>query len=116
MKLTKQNQLVIFLNLFVCILTVVVAKFILVPGYANKEEVKQVPYDEEFDVSKQEFEFDVSDFAYKDLSYVDIVNMGFSSGISVVGSDFKISDDTLARLRYVIDNYGASTSFLIEAP
>ncbi len=113
MKLTKQNQLVIFLNLFVCILTVVVAKFILVPGYANKEEVKQVPYDEEFDISKQEFAFDVSDFAYKDLSYVDIVNMGFSSGISVVGSDFKISDDTLARLRNVIDNYGASTSFLI---
>ena len=113
MKLTKQNQLVIFLNLFVCILTVVVAKFILVPAYANKEEVKYVPYDQDFDISEHDFAFDVSDNAYTDLSYVDIVNMNFGSGISVVGSDFKISDDTMARLRYVIDNYGASTSFLI---
>ena len=114
MKLTKQNQLVIFLNLFVCVLTVVVAKFILVPGYANKEEeIKVVPYDPDFDISKQDFAFDVSDQAYTDLSYVNIVDMGFGSGISVLGSDFQISSETLDRLHYVIDNYGASTSFLI---
>lgn len=114
MKLTKQNQFVILLNLFVCILTIVVAKFILQPGYAKKEEATLAPHygDDKFDMSKN-FEFDVSDMSYSEKNTIDLVNKTYGSGITVLDSDFKISDETLNKLNNIIDSYGQSTSFYI---
>ncbi len=113
MKLTRQNQLVILLNLFVCILTIAVAKFIIQPGYANKEQVTNtIPSDDRFDVTKN-FEFDVSDMAYSEKNTIDLVNKTYGSGITVLDSDFKISQETLNKLDGIISNYGQSTSFYI---
>ncbi len=113
MKLTKQNQLVILLNLFVCVLTIVVAKFIIQPGYANKTEtVTPPPSDEKFDISKN-FEFDVSDMSYQEKNTIDLVNKSYGSGITVLDSDFKISDETLNKLNNIINSYGQATSFYI---
>ena len=114
MKLTKQNQFVILLNLFVCILTIVVAKFIIQPGYANKTETTLQPHygDDKFDMS-QNFDFDVSDMSYSEKNTIDLVSKSYGSDITVLDSDFQISEKTLQRLHETIDNYGQSTSFYI---
>ena len=58
--------------------------------------------------------FDVSDFADSKVSTLDIASKKYpSNAITVLDSDFKISDELLMEINNSINNYGASVSFYI---
>ena len=58
--------------------------------------------------------FDVSDFGEMKLNTLDIAAKSYTSNsISVVDSNFKISDDLLNEINSTISSYGASSSFYI---
>ena len=56
--------------------------------------------------------FDVSDFAEKDINKIDIASKKYKSNtISVIDSDFKISEDLTNRIYSTIKDYGKKNSF-----
>lgn len=58
--------------------------------------------------------FDVSDFGEMNLNNIDIASKSYvSNSVSVVDSDFKISDELLNSINETINSYGASSSFYI---
>lgn len=58
--------------------------------------------------------FDVSDFGEMKLNNIDIASKSYvSNSVSVVDSDFKISDELLNSINETINSYGASSSFYI---
>lgn len=58
--------------------------------------------------------FDVSDFGEMKLNNIDIASKSYTSNtISVVDSNFKISDELLNSINETISSYGASSSFYI---
>lgn len=58
--------------------------------------------------------FDVSDFGEMKLNNIDIASKSYTSNtISVVDSNFKISDELLNSINETISGYGASSSFYI---
>ena len=57
--------------------------------------------------------FDVSDFSGKEMSTLDIPSLQYPSNLSVLGSDFKISDELMNKINDNISTFGASTSFYV---
>lgn len=58
--------------------------------------------------------FDVSDFGEMKLSNIDIASKSYASGnISVIDSNFKISDELLNEIKNTINSYGATSAFYI---
>ena len=58
--------------------------------------------------------FDVSDFADSKVSTIDIASKKYTSNtITVLDSDFKISDELLLEINNSINSYGAGVSFYI---
>lgn len=58
--------------------------------------------------------FDVSDFADSQINTIDIASKKYTSNtITVLDSDFKISDELLTEINNSINSYGASVSFYI---
>ena len=58
--------------------------------------------------------FEVNDFTGTKINTIDIKSKVYKSGeITVLDSDFKISDEALRRMNELINGYGAQTAFMI---
>lgn len=68
----------------------------------------------DFDALNYMDSFDVSDLGEMNINTIDIASKSYApSTISVVDSDFKISDELLTNIYSTINNYGAANSFYI---
>lgn len=115
MSFNKKHFIVIGINLIICISAVFIGIKAAQPTHSIKEEViKEVEIkSSDFDALNNTFKFDVSDLAYSEVNTIDINSKTYSSGITVLDSDFKISEELLNKINNTINSYGASTSFYI---
>lgn len=68
----------------------------------------------DFDDIKKIESFDVSDFSFKEKNTLDIPSLNYSNGkISILGSDFKLSNALESKVYDLINSYGAGNSFYI---
>lgn len=78
----------------------------------EKEQVIDITTD--FDSLNYMDSFDVSDFSEKNINTIDIASKVYNTNsITVLDSEFKISDDLLQEINNSIAGYGASISFYI---
>lgn len=115
MGFNKKHFFIIGINSVIYIFAVFIGIKALQPTHAVKEEtIKEVEVKQsDFDKLNETFKFDVSDLAYSEINTIDINSKNYASGITVLDSDFKISEELLNKINNVINSYGASTSFYI---
>lgn len=110
MELKKSNLIMILANLIICISSIIIAKNIIKPSYANSSDDTKLAFNEK----KLENKFDVSDFSGTDIKNIDIVNKEYiPNQLTVLDSQFKINEDTLNKFYQIVNSYGAGTSFYI---
>ena len=103
--------------LVVLILLLIVLSSFGIISYASykKGQSCNVVQPEMIDVSNVKYinSFDVSDFSGKEVSTIDIASKQYPSNLSVLDSEFVISEELMAKINENISSYGASTSFYI---
>lgn len=105
----KSNILLILVNLIVCVTSIIIAKNITKPSYATNDTTKIV-----FNEDKIEDKFDVSDFSGTEIKNIDIVNKEYKPNeLSILDSQFTISEETLNKFYEIVNSYGAGTSLYI---
>lgn len=106
----KSNILLILVNLIVCVSSIIIAKNITKPSYATNDTTTKIVFNED----KIEDKFDVSDFSGTEIKNIDIVNKEYKPNeLSILDSQFTISEKTLNKFYEIVNSYGAGTSLYI---